>query len=296
MATTSLNHERLQEICGSIREQLFRKGTRGLSGVARVFRQADFNRNKKLDREEFEEALSFCGLFLKSHEISFLFKNFDRDNDGNINYNELLHGIQLPLSGARLAMVQSAFKKLDKDGSSVIDVSDIAKIYDASQHPDVQEGKKTEKEIALAFIGAFESGTKDGKITFAEFQSYYEDLGSSIPSDEYFVGMMQSVWKLKPAGAKPVDSSIAKWMTILRNKAQQKTKTGKRLSLTLKSIFGFFDGDESGAVTKQEFSQALVRLGVHINKKETDQFFSFFAGSDGRISTAEFITKMELDD
>ena len=179
MANTSLNNERLQQICGSLREQLFRKGTKGLSGVARIFRSADFNGNKKLDREEFEEALSFCGLFLKSQEISFLFKNFDRDGDGNINYNELLHGIQLPLSGARLAMVELAFKKLDKDGSSVVDVTDIAQLYDASKHPDVQEGKKTEKDIALAFIGAFESGTKDGKITFAEFKSYYEVLRSA---------------------------------------------------------------------------------------------------------------------
>merc|ERR1712224_169626 len=112
--------------------------------------------------------------------------------------------------------------------------------------------------------------------------------------------MMENVWKIKSAaGSGPeaaVDSQISKWMTLLRNKAQQKTKTGKRLSLTLKSIFDFFDGYESGAVTKQEFSQALVRLGVHINKDETDEFFSFFAGSDGRISTTEFITKMELDD
>lgn len=276
---------------------MFRKGTKGLKKVALVFRQADFNGNKKLDREEFEEALSHCGLFLKSHEISFLFKNFDRDGDGNINYDELLHGIQLPLSGSRLAVVERAFKTLDKDGSSVIDVNDIAKIYDASKHPDVQEGKKTEREVMIAFMGAFEkTGSKDGRITFDEFKSYYEDLGSSIPSDEYFVGMMESVWKFTSAGAKSIDSSITKWMTLLRNKAQQKTKTGKRLSLTLQSIFKFFDEDESGAVTKAEFSKALVQLGVHISPKELDQFFSYFAGDDGRISTSEFIKKMDLDD
>jgi len=239
-------------------------------------------------------------VFLKSHEISFLFKNFDRDGDGNINYDELLHGIQLPLSGPRLAVVERAFKILDKDGSSVIDVTDIAKIYDASNHPDVQEGKKTEREVLIAFMGSFEKrGTTDGRITFDEFKAYYEDLGSSIPSDAYFVGMMENVWKIRATGAggsEPIDGQISKWMTLLRNKAQQKTKTGKRLSLTLQSIFKFFDGDESGAVTKEEFSKALVQLGVHINDKELNQFFTFFAGADGRISTSEFIKKMDLDD
>lgn len=292
---TSLNEERLQEICTSIREQLFRKGTRGLSGVARVFRSADFNGNKKLDREEFEEALSFCGLFLKTHEISFLFKNFDRDNDGNIAYDELLNGIQQPLSGSRLAITKKAFVKMDNDGSGVVDINDVAKVYNASQHPDVREGKKTAQDILLEFIGRFERGTKDGKITFGEFAAYYQDLGSSIPSDEYFVTMMTSVWKLS-AAKKNKASPVEKWVRILKKKVKQKTKTGQRLTLTLKGIFDFFDGDESGAITEDEFSQALLRMGLPLNKKQIAKFFAYFAGADGRISTKEFIDKMDLDE
>ena len=179
MASTSLNEERLQEICGSIREQLFRKGTRGLSGVARIFRQADFNGNKKLDKEEFEEALSFAGLFLKKSEIGFLFRNFDRDGDGNINYNEFLLGIQLPLSGVRLEVVNKAFEILDADNSGVIDVKDCAGVYDASQHPDVQQGKKSAGEVTTEFLKGFERGKKDGKIALEEFQGYYE-VGDNV--------------------------------------------------------------------------------------------------------------------
>jgi len=296
MASTSLNEERLQQICESLREQLFAKGTRGLSGVARIFRTADFNGNKKLDKEEFEEALSFSGLFLKTHEISFLFKNFDRDGDGNINYDELLHGIQKPLAGDRLEIVKTAFGILDKDGSGVIDISDVATVYDATKHPDVQEGKKTAREVTIQFLGTFERGTKDGKITFDEFAGYYEDLGASVPSDQYFVEMMQSCWKIKPAAKKSDDTPLAKWIALLKKKTQQKTKTGQRMTLTLKKIFSFFDGDESGAITKDEFVQTLVRLGLHLKPAEQGEFFTYFAGSDGRISTAEFIDKMDFDE
>jgi Ca2+-binding EF-hand superfamily protein len=299
MAATSLNQERLQEICGNIREQLFRNGTTGLSGVARVFRDADFNGNKKLDREEFDEALSFCGLFLKSQETSFLFKNFDRDGDGNINYDELLLGIQLPLSGPRLAMVQRAFQKMDKDGSSIIDINDLSSVYDASQHPDVLEGKKSEAQVTNEFLKGFEVGKKkDGKVTFDEFKAYYQDLGASIPSDEYFVAMMESVWKIRTASAAASedDSTIKKYVALVKQKTSQKTKTGQRLSLTLKGIFDFFDSDESQAITKDEFSQALVRLGIPLSGKDLDKLFKHFAGSDGRISTAEFIDKIEFDD
>ena len=38
-----------------VRNQLFARGGRGLSGLSRTFRAADFNGNKKLDGEEFEE-------------------------------------------------------------------------------------------------------------------------------------------------------------------------------------------------------------------------------------------------
>jgi len=293
---TSLKSEKLQEICGNLREQLFRNGTKGLSGVARVFRNADFNRNKKLDREEFGEALSFAGLFLSSQDVSFLFRNFDRDNDGNINYDELLHGIQLPLTGARLAVTKRAFGKLDKDGSGVVDIKDFKLAYDASSHPDVKEGVKTEEEAAVQFLGTFERGIKDGKVTFAEFTAYYEDLGSSIPSDEYYVAMMRSVWKLKPQITKDGSSPIEKYMRLLAKKIQQKTKTGQRESLTLKRIFDFFDSDESRAITIEEFSAALERLGLILKPAELTSFFNHFAGSDKRISTMEFITKMNLDD
>jgi len=297
MASTSLKEERLQEICGSIREQLFRKGTRGLSGVARIFRQADFNGNKKLDKEEFEEALSFAGLFLKTSEIGFLFRNFDRDGDGNINYNEFLLGIQLPLSGVRLEVVNKAFEILDADNSGVIDLKDCVGVYDASKHPDVQQGKKSAGEVTTEFLKGFERGKKDGKISLEEFQGYYEDVGASIPSDEYFVAMMRSCWKIKSAAAAAdTAGGIEKWIALITKKTSQKTKTGQRLSLTLKKIFDFFDGDESGMITKDEFQNALVRLGIHLNLKELREFFNYFAGSDGRISTKEFIDKMNLDD
>lgn len=222
----------------------------------------------------------------------------------NTNYNELLHGIQLPLSAARLEMVECAFKILDKDGSKIIDASDLAAVYDASQHPDVAEGKKTTAQVTTEFLKGFEGGTtKDGRISRDEFVKYYEDLGASIPSDEYFVEMMKSCWKLDAtaAASKGGCSScsgcdIPKLCGLLKQRISQKTKTGQRLSLTLKKIFDFFDVDESGAVTDVEFTSAMVRLGIHLSDKEQSAFFTFFAGDDGKITTKEFIEKMNLDD
>ena len=39
-------------------------------------------------------------------------------------------------------------------------------------------------------------GNNDGTITKQEWDDYYCDLSMSLPSDEYFVRMMESVWQI----------------------------------------------------------------------------------------------------
>lgn len=36
----------------------------------------------------------------------------------------------------------------------------------------------------------------DGIVTFDEFCDYYRDVSASIDSDDYFVEMMKSAWKI----------------------------------------------------------------------------------------------------
>lgn len=264
-----------------------------MAGVARTFKQADFNGNKKLDVDEFEEAMSFCGLFLKKPEISLLFKHFDRDGDGNINYQELLSGLQSPLAGERLAIVNKAFAVLDRDGSGVVDFLEVGDIYNASKHPDVAEGKKTAEEVTTTFLKGFEgngSTQKDGKITKAEFIAYYQDLSASVPSDEYFVQMMESCWMIRKGEASDAQrAKLAGLLELLKSKVMQKTRSGKNPADTLANVFKFFDADESGKVTADEFNHAMERFGISLERADTRDFFAMFdADNSGTITIQEF--------
>ena len=49
------------------------------------------------------------------------------------------------LNQFRRQLVERAFKKLDRDCSGVIEVSDIVGIYNAKKHPAVMDGRKTEE-------------------------------------------------------------------------------------------------------------------------------------------------------
>ena len=72
----------------------------------------------------------------------------------------------------------------------------IVNIYDVSKNAEFIEHKKTKEQILIEFLNNFETarGKHDGHLTFAEFVDYYTDLSMSIPSDDYFVGMMESAW------------------------------------------------------------------------------------------------------
>ena len=172
------------------------KGGVGLRSLRRIFRQMDFNGNKKLDAGEFEQALAAFGLFPKKVEIQALMKFYDIDQDGNISYDEFLSGLRDELSERRLTMVKKAFAMLDKDGSGQLTVSDIAGIYDVSMNAEFLEGKKTKDEILMEFLNNFDGarGNNDGVVTWNEWCDYYSDLSMSTPSEEYFVRMMESTW------------------------------------------------------------------------------------------------------
>jgi hypothetical protein len=40
------------------------------------------------------------------------------------------------------------------------------------------------------------SANKDGKLSLAEFEQYYSNVGSNIDTDEYFELMMRQAWQI----------------------------------------------------------------------------------------------------
>jgi len=57
----------------------------------------------------------------------------------------------------RRKLVEQAFKKLDRDQSGEITINDLRGVYNASNHPDVRSGKKTENQVLTEFLTSFET-------------------------------------------------------------------------------------------------------------------------------------------
>lgn len=78
--------------------------------------------------------------------------------------------------------------------------------YNASQHPDVRTGKKTEEQVLGEFMDGFETqhalitgdqSQNDDKITLDEFMEYYNNVSINIDNDSYFDLMISNAWGLE---------------------------------------------------------------------------------------------------
>ena len=65
-------------------------------------------------------------------------------------------------------MVEKVFKRLDRDGSGVINLADVVQIYDVSMNPEFIELKKTKDQILNELLMNFEGAkaNRDGTVTF----------------------------------------------------------------------------------------------------------------------------------
>ena len=101
------------------------------------------------------------------------------------------------MNESRKYWIKCAYDKLDVNKDGLVKLDDIAQIYDASEHPDVKEGRKTPEEVFHEFMMQWDTQEADGIVTFDEFCEYYEGVSCSIDRDDYFELMMKRAWKLE---------------------------------------------------------------------------------------------------
>ena len=202
-ATASAASQDPEQLALKLRDKLASRGARGIIGLQRQFKIMDDDNSKALNKYEFTKAMNDFQLNFSQGEIATLFDYFDVDDNGQCAYGEFLRAIRGPMNPSRKRIVAQAFKKLDKDGNGWIDINDVRNVYNATNHPAVQQGKKTEEQILQEFLETFETAhamrendTPNYVVTKEEFDEYYNNISCSIDDDMYFQLMMENAWKL----------------------------------------------------------------------------------------------------
>jgi Ca2+-binding EF-hand superfamily protein len=198
----------IKVLVAKLQHKLAQRGVLGFVGLQRVFRNMDDDGNRLIDLDEFTKGMREIGVGLSLAQIETLFRFFDRDQSGNIDFNEFLVGVREPLNKRRLGLVHLAFDLLDKDGNGAIDPDEVISLYNASKHPDVVAGRKTEEDVMAEFLHTFDVGGEvDGKVTKQEFENYYSNISASIDNDDYFELMIRNVWHISGGQGQAANSA-----------------------------------------------------------------------------------------
>lgn len=297
-AKEKLHNSKVME---KFRNTILSRGGGAIIGLARQFKIFDDNNSKTLDLQELTKAIRDFKVDLSPNEIKILFNILDNDGNGEVVYDEFLREIRGEMNNARKSLVDKAFKKLDTDGSGVVEIGEIEALYNCKKHPDVLAGKKTEREVFEEFMSTFQQhaaikgkGTVDDKITKDEFQEYYENISASIDRDDYFELMMTNCWKL---GERPKYEGQKAWSNVQedKNTSGQKGKTFQKLGKEKTQPFAIDEPKPDSSTQFNEsdtpldkFRACLAKRGVRGIMSVRRSFMIADDNNDKTIDSAEF--------
>lgn len=108
-----------------LRKKVIARGTRGILGIARLFKNIDDDNSKSISFQEFDKVLKDFRIDVVEEDAMKIFNCMDVNKDGNINYDEFLRAIKGEMAENRQKIVIEVFERLDKDKNGYLTVDDI---------------------------------------------------------------------------------------------------------------------------------------------------------------------------
>ena len=116
-------------------------------------------------------------------------------------YDEFLAQVRGKMNQKRLVAVKQAFNFLSDKCGGRFTVDYVKKVYDATRHPDVIQGKRTAENVLVEFIETFEvhhnlGGNESTYVTFEEWEDYYQNMSAIEDKDEQFMLVLSNTFNI----------------------------------------------------------------------------------------------------
>ena len=192
-----MDFDRVLEVVNKAKDIINKRGVESIRSSGRVFRQfPSYDGRDKVNIDDFIFGLRECGINLPKQDLDVILNFFEKDKDGMINFSEFLTALRGKPNDRRQAIIDKAFLKFDKEGTGLIDVTEIRQIYNCSKHPKVVSAEMSEEQVFSLFLKNFNDKNNLGKIDRKEWNDYYSAVSYSIDNDDHFVIMMKTTWGL----------------------------------------------------------------------------------------------------
>jgi len=178
------------------RNMLGQGGSHGIHVLGCVLRTMGMDKGSVISPIELEEALQSMGLQTRKKDLVMLLQAMDRHDTGSISLAEFMSALQGPMNARRKQLIETVYGMMDTNGSGRIDLEDVERLYDASNNPDVFDGKLSEDEALDDFLAQFD-GIENGGVYESDFFDYYRSLSAAVSDDEEFESMIRNAWRIQ---------------------------------------------------------------------------------------------------
>ena len=188
-----------------LKDTIKQRGSRGILGMRRCFMIYDEGNSRILTFDNFYKYITSFLIPLSRNQADSLFKLYDRQNTGEINYDSLVNEIIGKFGESRRHMVNNAFNKLDVGRKGVLNMNIIRNGFNAKGHPDVINGKRSEQDVLSEFLDNFDyhfnllnqgRNPDDEEVTNQEFIDFYRYISVGFDDNNAFNKMISGVWGL----------------------------------------------------------------------------------------------------
>jgi Ca2+-binding EF-hand superfamily protein len=287
----------------NLRLALACRGIRGIFSLEAHFeRTAETSDFLTLPLREFRRVLHEEGLVqrvgaagIEERDIRALFQKFQRKFDsGGIDCKKLMAAVRGKLGRRREAVVKAAFKCLDTRGVGLLDKLDLLREYDATQHPDVQSGRRSVNSVYREFttiiegLGADLEKGPEGAVNRQEWYDYHAALSMLYDNDDYFELLIMSTWHCPGAahhevggGSQPLRSSAVDRLGRVRE-AKQRDVEHSRNGRSLGGTGEKAESEERArAVTVR---RKLMERAASVGMDDFESWFDQFSGNNDRYN------------
>ena len=205
--TMKYNVNKISDVIAHFRNEMLLRGTRGIMALRRTFMLNDESSTHTLTYEEFMKVMNNFRICMEDVEFENLFKAYDFNQTGEIDYHEFIKGILGDLNNFRKKVLENVFNKLDSGKKGSITVGTLREEFTPGQHPDCRLGKRNEYDILAEFIDVLEYhfnllNEKNGetqeiddiKIDFEDFIDFYKNISITIEDDRMFEITLYGEW------------------------------------------------------------------------------------------------------
>lgn len=90
-----LNKFTIDDLIKEIKSKIVERSANGIRGIARIFKAMDENGSRTLDVDDFRWGLKDYGVTISKEEAQQVLDHFDRDRNGQVDFNEFLRAIKV---------------------------------------------------------------------------------------------------------------------------------------------------------------------------------------------------------